>query len=197
MGEDDLRAAKVADLCSGSGALAIAAARAGAAHVLAVDISLRAVLATRLNALLNGVTVQTRRGDVIEQLDGERFDLIVSNPPYVPAASASLPRHRRTTALDGGLDGRAVLDRICRQASHSLLPGGTLLLVHSSVCGEERTCELLREHGLAADVLARAEGTLGPVLRSRAAMLRERGLLGEADVEELIVVRGRAPLNDA
>lgn len=190
--EEDLRGAAVADLCTGSGALAVAASLEGAARVVAIDVSLRAVLAAKLNARANGCRIVARHGDLHEALREERFDVIVANPPYVPAPTEALPRHRSTTPLDGGRDGRAVLDRVCELAASHLRPGGALLLVHSSVCDEQQTCSLLREQGLEAAVAARSRGPLGPVLRSRAAMLRERGLLGEADEEELVVVRARA-----
>lgn len=189
---EDLREARVADLCTGSGALAIAAARAGAAHVVGVDISTRACIALRVNSRLSGCKVQARRGDLFDALGEERFDVIVSNPPYVPAATDALPRHRASTPLDGGRDGRAIIDRVCRHAPRYLRPGGCLLLVHSSVCGTEETCVRLRERGLQSDVLVRSRGPLGPVLAARAAMLRERGLLADRDEEELVVIRGRA-----
>jgi release factor glutamine methyltransferase len=188
----EVKGRRVADLCTGSGALAIAAARAGAAEVLAVDVSRRAVLATRINARLNGCSVRPRRGDMFAALAGERFDVILSNPPYVPAATDALPRHRTTTPLDGGRDGRALVDRICREGPRHLRERGSLLLVHSSVCGVQETCERLRAQGLDACVVARVRGPLGPVLRARAPMLRARGLLGQADEEELVVIHGRA-----
>lgn len=190
--EEALGGRAVADLCTGSGALAIVAAREGAAKVVAVDVSRRAVLATKVNARANGCAVSARHGDLFEALHGERFDVIVCNPPYVPAETDALPRHRSTTPLDGGRDGRAVLERVCRQAPRHLRAGGALLLVHSSVCGVKQTCELLDGLGLRGSVIARARGALGPVLGERAPMLRSRGLLGELDEEELLVVRGRA-----
>jgi release factor glutamine methyltransferase len=181
----------VADLCAGSGALAIAASTQGAARVLAVDISLRAALATRANARLNRCHVEVRRGDLFGALGDERFDLIACNPPYVPAETDALPRHRSTTPLDGGRDGRALIDRVCREAPRHLNAGGAVLLVQSSVCGEAATCQALRQHGLQAAVVARARGPLGPVLMQRSGLLRERGLLGERDEEELLVIAGR------
>jgi len=190
--ETGVEGAAVADLCTGSGALAIAAATHRARRVVAADVSRRSILATRINARLNGCSVQTRRGDLAEVLGDEMFDLIVCNPPYIPAETDSLPRHRSTTPLDGGRDGRALLDRFCHTAPRNLLPGGSLLVVHSSICGTEQTCSALREEGLEPEVVRRVPGTLGPVLRARAAMLRERGLLGERDEEELVVVRGVA-----
>ncbi|MBX5443090.1 MAG: methyltransferase [Solirubrobacteraceae bacterium] len=186
--------AAVLDLCTGSGALAICAARRGARDVTAVDVSRRAVWTVRLNARLAGVRVRAVRGDLFAAVAGRRFDAIVSNPPYVPAPEAELPRRGARRAWDAGLDGRALLDRICAQAPAHLRPGGVVLLVHSSVCGTERTLELLRAGGLEAEVVARHRGPLGPLLRDRVEALEARGLLerGRRE-EEVVVVRGRAP----
>ena len=184
--------AAVADLCTGSGAIAIAACAGGAKRIVAVDVSRRAVLTARLNARANGCCVSVRRGDLLQGLGSQRFDLIVSNPPYIPAASDRLPRHTRATALDAGKNGRALIDRICREAGGHLLPGGSVLIVHSSICDEQATLDLLGSQALHATVTARRRGTLGPVLQSRAAMLRERGLLGDIDEEDLVVIRGQA-----
>lgn len=180
----------VADLCTGSGALAVRAAQEGAGRVLAVDVSWRATLAARCNASLNGCRLDTRRGDMFAVLDGERFDVLVCNPPYVPAATDALPRHRASTPLDAGRDGRALLNRVCEDAAAHLCEGGSLLLVQSSICDVQETCERLRAAGLRPEVRARVPGPLGPVMRERAAMLRSRGLLSDGDVEELVVIRG-------
>src|SRR5687767_636669 len=131
--------ARVLDLCSGSGALAVRAALAGPREVTAVDVSRRAVAAIRLNAALNGVKVRARRGDLLGAVAGERFDAIVSNPPYVPAPSDELPARGPERAWDAGRDGRALLDRICAAAPDHLRPGGVVLLVHSSLLGVERS----------------------------------------------------------
>jgi release factor glutamine methyltransferase len=190
---EDVRGRSVADLCCGSGVLAIAAALAGARSVLAVDISTRATIATRVNAALNRCRVRVRRGDLIEALGTQRFDLIASNPPYVPSDSDRLPRHSRNTALDGGRLGRTLIDRICATAYDHLEPGGAVLIVHSSICDPEQSVAVLSESGLDADELLRVPGRLGPVMRSRSPMLRERGLLAGADREDLVVLRGRRP----
>ena len=181
--------ARVLDLCTGSGFLALAAARAGATEVVAIDVSRRAVAAARLNARLNGVRVSARRGDLFEPVAGARFDLIVSNPPYLPGAGDGLPSRGPARAWEGGQDGRVLLDRICDQAPAHLRPGGVLLLVHSSVCGEQRTLERLAAARLRPRVQARRRGALGPLLSRRRQLLRTRGLLpGGADEEELLVV---------
>src|SRR4051812_44119932 len=82
--EPALQGGSVLDACTGSGAVAIAAALAGAADVTAVDASRRAVLGARLNARLNGARVRVLHGNLLAPLNGRRFDLITSNPPYVP-----------------------------------------------------------------------------------------------------------------
>ena len=90
----------VLDLCAGSGAVAVAAALAGAGEVTAVDVSRRSALAVRLNAALNGVRVRALQGDLFEPVAGRRFDLIVSNPPYLPGA---LPERGAARAWEGGV----------------------------------------------------------------------------------------------
>ena len=193
-GEPRVRGGEVLDLCCGSGALGIAAGRAGAARVTAVDVSRRAVATAQLNGMLNGVAVRGRRGDLFRAVPGERFDVIASNPPYVPAPDEDLPARGPERAWHAGRDGRALLDRICGEAADHLRAGGALLLVHSSVCGEQATLERLGAAGLEPEVAARHPGPLGPLLSARAAMLEERGLLtpGRRE-EEVLVIRGRAP----
>jgi release factor glutamine methyltransferase len=181
--------ARVLDLCSGSGALAVRAALRGPRDVTAVEVSRRAALTIRLNAALNGVRVRVRRGDLLGAVAGERFDAIVSNPPYVPAATDDLPQRGPARAWDAGRDGRALLDRICAGAPQHLRPGGVVLLVHSSLLGYEPTAEALREGGLEVDVAARERGPLGPLMRAR----RDAGLIAPVDDEDVLVVRGRKP----
>jgi release factor glutamine methyltransferase len=189
-GEPLLPDARVLDLCSGSGALAIRAARR--ADATAVDVSRRAVATIRLNAALNGVKVRALRGDLFDAVPGERFDAIVSNPPYVPAPSDELPSRGRARAWDAGRDGRALLDRICEQAPDHLRPGGVLLVVHSSLLGYERTAELLSGGGLAVDLAAQERGPLGPLMVGRRAHLEATGMLEPGRREEdVLVVRGR------
>jgi release factor glutamine methyltransferase len=186
--------ARVLDLCSGSGALAVRAALGGPREVTAVDVSRRAVATIRLNAALNGVKVRTRRGDLLGAVAGERFDAIVSNPPYVPAPTDELPARGAERAWDAGRDGRALLDRICAAAPHHLRPGGVVLLVHSSLLDVEPTLDALRAGGLEASVVASQRGPLGPLMNGRRAHLEAHGLLEPGQREEVVVVvRGRKP----
>ena len=181
----------VLDLCCGSGVIGIAAARAEAAPVTAVDISRRAVLTARLNARRNGVRVRGRRGRLFDAVGSERFDFIVSNPPYVPAPDGGIPDRGPERAWDAGHDGRVLLDELCEQAPRHLRPGGAILLVHSSLIGVEPTLELLAAGGLQPQVLERHEGPLGPLMRERAAVLQERGLLEAGqESEEIVLIKG-------
>lgn len=182
------RGARVLDVFTGSGVLALAAARDGARAVTAVDVSRRAVAAARLNARLNGVALRALRGDLLAPVAEERFDLIVANPPYVPGDG--LPSRGPARAWEGGGDGRALVDRLCADAARHLESGGTLLFVQSSLTGEQATFHALVRSGLSAQVVARERGPLGPLLAARAAELERRGLLSAGERhEELLVFR--------
>ena len=184
----------VLDLCTGSGAIAVATALAGAERVTAVDLSRRAVATARLNALLNGTGLRAVRGSLFEPLGDERFDLIVSNPPYVPAKDGSPPRGE-ARAWDAGHDGRELLDPLLAEAPAHLNPGGSVLVVHSSITGEQRTLDAMRAGGLEPAVLRRERSPLGPLHGSRIDVLEQRGLLEPGRREEdVLVIRGTAPL---
>jgi release factor glutamine methyltransferase len=193
MRELDLaRGAAVADVFTGSGVLALAAWRAGAHPVSAVDISRRACLNARINAVLNGAPIRVHRGDLFQPLKPSRFDLIVANPPYVPGTHPGAARGA-ARAWEGGSDGRVLVERLCAEAPARLRPGGSVLLVQSSLTGEEETLQSLAERGLEPQVVARERGRLGPIVAGRAEALEARGVLapGERE-EEILVIRGTA-----
>jgi ribosomal protein L3 glutamine methyltransferase len=139
-GEDGLawkdpdEVARVLDLCTGSGALAVLAAmRFPDAAVDAVDISADAleVAACNVREHALGERITLRRGDLFAPVEGERYDLIISNPPYVDAEGmAALPpecRHEPALALDGGHDGIEIIARIIEEAGRYLTDDGGLL----------------------------------------------------------------------
>lgn len=129
----------VLDLCTGSGCLAIAiAAKCPAATIVATDVSDAALAVARENAAKNRVDgrIEFRAGDGFAALNGgpvSCFDLIVSNPPYIPSAEiATLDPEVRdfdpTLALDGGADGLNFYRRLASGAGEFLKPGGKLML---------------------------------------------------------------------
>lgn len=184
------RDARILELCAGPGLAGLAAARRAGAELTTVDVSRRAKLNVRLNAMLCGVRARALRGDLFDAVGDERFDLILANPPYVPGPPP--PARGAGRATDAGRDGRAVLDRICAEAPWHLRPGGALLVVHSEVCGEQATLAAFERNGLAAEVVARERGPLGPLLRARRAELEARGQLRPGQqLEDVLVLRGR------
>jgi release factor glutamine methyltransferase len=131
-----------------------------------------------------------RWGDLCTPVADQQFDLILANPPYVPAASEVLPRHRISRCWDGGLDGRIILDRVCAEGPDLLAPEGMMLVVHSAVCDEDLTLQRFADTGLQAEVVARCWVPFGPVMRARAAMLEARGLVEPGQREEELVIIG-------
>jgi ribosomal protein L3 glutamine methyltransferase len=124
----------VLDLCTGSGCLAILASRNFPnARVDAVDLSGDALEVAARNVADFGLQdrVMLHRGDLFGPVSGKRYDLIISNPPYVDAEGmAALPRECRAEpklAFDGGADGLDVIRRILREARRHLTPEGGLL----------------------------------------------------------------------
>ncbi|MEU2285260.1 HemK2/MTQ2 family protein methyltransferase [Streptomyces sp. NPDC013178] len=194
LSEEPLRpGADVLDVGTGSGALALQAARRGT-RVTAVDVSWRAVCVARWNAWRARLPVRVRHGNLFGPVHGRSFDVILANPPYVPAPGGRRDPRGEARAWDAGGDGRLVLDRICREAPTLLRPGGVLLIVHSALSDPDRTLALLRAAGMKASVTRRRRIPFGPVLRSREGWLRARGLLSaEENNEELVVVRAELP----
>lgn len=123
------------DLCTGSGCLAILLAHTFEnAHIDAVDISDAALAVAKHNVDAYNLTdrIDLIESDLFDALDGKRYDLIISNPPYVDeAAMQSLPveyRHEPHLALAGGTDGIALVRRIINRARLKLHRGGILIV---------------------------------------------------------------------
>ncbi|RKS76529.1 release factor glutamine methyltransferase [Actinomadura pelletieri DSM 43383] len=181
--------ARLLELGTGTGAVAVTAARVGC-DVVAVDKSTRAVLAAQFNARVRGLSVRVLRGDLFTPVAGEKFDVIVANPPYVPGDTDPAAARGRARAWEAGPSGRAILDQICRAAPDHLTSSGTLLVVHSALNGVAATLVALRGAGMRARVVARRREPFGPVMRGRAGMLRARGVLRPGQRhEDLVVIR--------
>jgi ribosomal protein L3 glutamine methyltransferase len=132
--DDPSMVENVLDLCTGSGCLAVLASRNFPnARIDAVDISADALAVAARNVTDYGLEdrVTLHRGDLFKPLGEARYDLIISNPPYVDAEGmAELPRECRAEpklAFDGGADGLDVISRILKEAGRHLTPRGGLL----------------------------------------------------------------------
>jgi release factor glutamine methyltransferase len=125
--------ASVLDLGTGSGAVALAIKQeTKACRVVAVEADLAALLTAKRNAAKFNLDVDFRHGRWFEPVAGERFELIVSNPPYVAEGDPHLPalHHEPRSALLAGRDGLDCIRDILDGAASHLQPGGWLLLEH-------------------------------------------------------------------
>jgi release factor glutamine methyltransferase len=161
----------IVDLCTGSGALALALAHhRPAARIVAVDNSdaaleyaRRNVEGTAIELLRADVTTLDLEPDMLAELDG-RVDLMVANPPYVPDGAALDPevtQHDPHQAVFGGPDGLAVIAPIVRLAARWLRPGGLIGVEHDDTTSHQ-TAELFLRTGAFEDVQARRDLTGRP-----------------------------------
>ena len=172
----------IVELCTGSGAVAIALAKElPAARVLATDLSWRALRVARANAARHGVAarIEFRRGDLWRAVNGQApagsVDLVVANPPYIrsPELETLMPevQWEPRLALDGGADGLRVLRKIVASSPDRIRPGGVLLL------------EIGADQAEAVGVLLAASGRFEPARlrpdlagRPRVVVARRRGM---------------------
>jgi release factor glutamine methyltransferase len=143
--------ARVLDLGTGSGAIAVAlASLRPELRITAADVSEKALDVARRNSQDHAVEIALVRSDWFESIGADPFDLIVSNSPYVAAGDPHLERgdvrFEPRIALVGGDDGLACIRRIAVGARQYLRPGGSLLLEHG-YDQAERCVALLRELG--------------------------------------------------
>jgi release factor glutamine methyltransferase len=172
----------IVELCTGSGAVAVAlATELPTARILATDVSWRALRVARANAERNGVAerITFLRGNLCRAVDGqvpeESVDLVVANPPYIPTGElvTLMPevQWEPRLALDGGADGLRVAREIIETSPDRIRPGGFLLL------------EIGAEQAEAVQALVAASGRLEPARlwrdlagRPRVVSARRRGM---------------------
>lgn len=139
---------RIADIGTGSGAIAIAAVKEiPGASVVATDISKEALDLAKENAQINDAAVEFLEGDLLAALPAaEKWDAIVSNPPYIPDAEREKlqPEVRDfdpALALFGGPDGLSLVRQILEQSRDRLTPGGILLMEIGPEAGEDKILE--------------------------------------------------------
>jgi release factor glutamine methyltransferase len=144
---------RIVDVGTGSGAIAVALAHElPQARVTAIDVSDAALAVARENAQRNGVAERMvfAQGDLLEPVKGELFDVVASNPPYVPeedraSLDVEVREYEPEQALFGGLGGMDLYRRLIPQATDTLAPGGHIVLEISY--GQRRAIEALLTAG--------------------------------------------------
>ncbi|MDR3242492.1 MAG: peptide chain release factor N(5)-glutamine methyltransferase [Clostridiales Family XIII bacterium] len=161
---------KILDLCTGSGAVAVSlCAHAGHARLIASDISGEALALAKENAARTGVRKRVRfvRGDMFAAFRsgfaGRKFDIIVSNPPYIPtdvlpALQREIYEHEPLLALDGGADGLDAYRKIAKAADYLRKNG--MLFLEIGYDQADAVTGLLEESGAYADIV-RAQDLAG------------------------------------
>ena len=156
----------IADVCTGSGIIAIALAKhLSGCHVIATDISADALAIAKENAATHGVTehIDFRQGDLLAPLDVQRVRYLVSNPPYISDAEwkdvlPNVKDYEPEQALRGGSDGLQLIRPLIAQAKRYIEPPGQLVL-EIAASQKDAVLALAKEAGLQnAHVLADHEG---------------------------------------
>lgn len=153
---------KVLDICTGSGAIALAIKANSSATVTASDISDKAIIKAKENAERNGLEVEFIISDLFEAFKGRKFDVITANPPYIkssdiPSLQAEVRDYEPMLALDGGSEGMDIIGRIIDQAGNYLSDDGVLLM-EVGIGQSERSVELLQEKGYRTEIIKDLEG---------------------------------------
>ncbi len=168
-----LKGRSVLDLGCGAGTLALVAASRGARRVLGTDVSERAVEVARFNARLNALDVELRAGSLFEPLQGERFEVLLAQPPYVTLP----PQLQQVTFLHGGAHGDELALRLLSGLQDALAPLGHALVLFDSAVRKEPLATrvraavgnaaldvaLLTAKGMSADMQSIAYATVSAV----------------------------------
>ncbi len=151
----------ILDLCCGSGIIGISLGKCSMSEgknikITAVDISDKAIDLTKENSKLNGIKVDTLKGDLFSGLKNKKYNVIVSNPPYIkreiiPTLDIEVREHDPILALDGGESGLEFYDKIVQKASSHLKKGGHLIFEIGHDQGIE-VAELIKNSGFFEDI---------------------------------------------
>lgn len=135
----------VLDLCTGSGAVAIAVQKKTGARVSATDVSDKAIELAKENAALNGAEIEFVTGDLFAPVENKKFDVILTNPPYIKSVDietlqTEVKDFEPKLALDGGEDGLDFYKRIFAEAQNYLNASGVII----AECGAGQAEEIKR-----------------------------------------------------
>lgn len=153
MKKNDTEALHILDMCTGSGCIAVSLKKLSKIplYVTAVDLSEKALMTAKENAIRNCCEIEFIQGDLFENLNGRKFDIIVSNPPYIKSADISglmeeVRDYEPLMALDGAEDGLKFYRRITENAKNFLNSEGHIL--YEIGCWQaEDVAGILKEHG--------------------------------------------------
>jgi HemK-related putative methylase len=189
---------RMLEIGAGIGLASVIAARAGAS-VVATDVVPEAVESIRTNAALNGVSVDARLGDCYAPVQGERFDLVCSNPPQMPTPPGRERRDAAAAADNGGIDGWEMLDRIIAGAPARLSPGGRLVFTIFGFLGRKTAFAKVEAAGLVPAVVASETQSFPRIGFERLDHLRALdaehtlSVVGVPATVERLVIEGRRP----
>ena len=146
---------EVLEIGTGTGLVAMYAAQRSN-RVVATDINENAIKCTIKNAITNHIyNIELKEGNLFEPINGQKFDLILFNTPYLPTSEEEKLEDNLNTAFDGGLDGRETIDAFIDQVKDYLKDEGRIQLVQSSLADNDKTLHRLSELDFDAEVSAR------------------------------------------
>jgi len=144
----------VLEIGTGTGFIAIVASKI-AGKVIATDVNDHALKCTIKNAVTNkAYNIELKKGDIFEPVEGQKFDLILFNAPYLPTSETEKLNNELNAAFDGGLNGRDMIDKFIEQVRDFLKEEGRMQLVQSSLADIEKTISQLEDLGFDAEVTA-------------------------------------------
>lgn len=174
---------RILDLGTGTGFLAILLAPS-AKEVVATDVNPKAASCARTNVFLNNMNdkITVLEGDLFEPVKGNKFDLIVTNPPQMPTPECKKRNwDSQSLADDGGPDGRIIVDHILRDVNDYLEYGGRFFMIHMGTIELKKTIDMLEEAGLKTRIEAEIKCPLGKLTFERKEYIEKMGLKFELE----------------
>ncbi|GAB6055386.1 methyltransferase [Methanobacterium movens] len=154
---DNLKSEKndyVLEIGTGTGFIALTASLI-AKKVVATDINPHAVKCAWKNLKINNISnMEVRQGDLFKPVEGEKFDLIIFNTPYLPSSEDEIIEDDLDAAWNGGIDGRKVIDVFLDDLKDYLCKKGRVQLVQSSLSDNKKTLKKLEKMGFNAEITA-------------------------------------------